>query len=381
MKHFVSQSIRSICGKSELELDPSVQHDLDAAQHLLVERLLDNGDLVSISDVSIDKQEINLYSVIRVVKIDRPDGGSDHYYIKRILPSGNDKDKAPFKLLEEATLLRALKKHIMNGVVEIIATFPQHLVTITKKCDGSPLSDYIGSSVRSNWSIAHRSNLVNFSGLCGIWLKRFHELTSGQCDSLKNWLRFIVGETDWRANKLADLHPMKKELFQRAAAKLEVDLRSIDPKTPCCITHGDYAPHNIFISNRNVQVLDFYNIKPGHGLMDVVNYITKVMTYGEGYFSSRSTLRLMCTEFVRRYGGIKESEKDLFYCLILLKCFARILSLTPRGKFGFLRLAPMLRRAWYLNYLQNYVSDNSHRARIHSGPWPFLDLSDVFQPV
>ena len=163
-----------------------------------------------------------------------------------------------------------------------VGVFPEQTVIVTKMCSGYNFNNLINSLTIKQIFSRHRNFLKQISFNCGSWLSRFHNLTDYSKINHNEWLRYQRGEVEWRINLLVKIDRNNELMYRRCGKKLKNEFMKSNLSQPSSLTHGDFAPHNIFVSSdRKIQVLDFFGIRIAHPLSDVVNYLGKVASFSE----------------------------------------------------------------------------------------------------
>jgi serine/threonine protein kinase len=347
-----------------LDLD-SVQDALGSA---LRSRLRGEGEprLIRSEDASFP------YSRVRHLRFDQS-GARVDIFLKRVVPSHGPLERVKSRLKREAELLSQLGQQMPGRVVPFVALFIDQLTLVTEGCRGDQFDHLLVGSPISVWWPQSRRRLIKISTGCGAWLERFHSLTRDPYGDLGEWLEFQSGEAEWRARQLTDLDPRNSGLYQGCAKKLDSELSACRLPGLGCTTHGDYAPHNIFVDEDDqIQVLDFFAAQRGHPLADVVNYIAKIACFAESPLFPKTTARALCEAFLAGYRKLHPSEHQVLRLLLVLQTLKRMLVLRSRRTGRAMALVADPCRDWYAPYLESYLSTGSRDAST-TWPWPFVE--------
>jgi aminoglycoside phosphotransferase (APT) family kinase protein len=209
----------------------------------------------------------------------------------------------------------------------------------------------------------------------GAWLRRFHELTAAPEQDLSAWVKFQTGEADWRMHKLVVIDPANAPLYTACARKFETEIRQFKNAKSVCMTHGDYAPHNIFVTpDGRLQVLDFYAARNGHPFADIVNYVAKITGFAESIGFSNAKAGAFVRSFLLGYGDLEQSDFPVLRLLLVLQVLKRMAVIRSRRRSALGIVTTDYYRKRYLPYLQRFMSDELPSL---TNPWPWPNLPPI----
>jgi len=315
------------------------------------------------------------YSSIRVLQVENPPGPALDIFLKRITIPGKEQSTIEEALIRETCLLDKLNESLPDESVELIASFPEQQIIATKACTGQ-LIDEIVNAYPFWWQPghAHQVQRQQLARLCGDWLKRFHTLTELENQHLKPWHDYLCGEMDWRTQVLKKEQPAHAMLYSKVADKFYKDMNQQAEYGPASTYHGDFAPHNIFIDQHKITVIDFFGAQQGSKLIDIINFIASIVSRAESPLYPSMRINTFCQQFIAAYALATDIQHTLVAPLLALQSIKRLLVLqnnkTSRIDHKF---AQQRSARWHRRYVENYL-EGRHQL-IAKGPWPFLDLS------
>jgi len=98
-----------------------------------------------------------------------------------------------------------------------------------------------------------------------------------------------------------------------------LETRLAEKPLPLVGQHGDYAPDNIFIGERRVEVIDFGNYREGLPFEDVA----QLLVYLELYIPNRRQLAKLRRALLDGYGAADDDQLQLFTLTKSLQMLAR----------------------------------------------------------
>ena len=351
--------------------------DLTLARQSLVEHLRIKAGNQEPVKLNIISQKSYPYSVICVVEAISSGSIVGRYYIKRLLLRAGGRAGAERQCIQEARLLRKLNDRMPSETVELALVMPEQLIMITAECAGMSFSRMLRWYSIRCFQKPYQQQLVDNSARCGDWLRRFHTVSKTEKEGFRGWTNFLCGEVDWRVKELSMHDPENKATYAAVADKLKRDLKRLPLSPGTSMIHRDFAPHNIFVDEDHIQVLDFSDVQDGHGLMDVINYIASLASRCEYRLVSAKLVHKMCVVFIQTYGGISDDDVDMFNLLLLLQSLKRLLVLYQSQ--GALLWDSIIKsgKAWHYEFLSAYINDAHDTKKLLEGPWPFMDLNQV----
>lgn len=312
------------------------------------------------------------YSHIRVVEFKRVSNDAIRLFIKRIIPNNKSKTSIQSAITTEADLLKRIEPLMSSGVVRLIGIFPDQLCLVTEETQGLQMDSLTNSLPLWWWQKDLHHNIATLSG---DWLKQFHQATITKERGLHAWYDYLSGEMIWRSRLLIEHMPEHEILLKNCHKRYESDLNKLEKNGFIYRYHGDFAPHNIFFHNNKIQVIDFYASRQGHGLMDMVNFISSIATHSESPLYPKQVIKKFCYQFLDAYGQINSPDPRLPALILVLQAVKRltVLATASSSKNPFSQINNS--QKWYLDYLHLYL-DDTFLEKTTNGPWPFMNLSD-----
>lgn len=173
---------------------------------------------------------------------------------------------------------KGLKTDIINGYelscCKPVAFLPDLNTHITRECSGILFNRYLKITV----PYLNRKRLIDCFFSCGLWLKKFHELfrdDSVQADKFKEYLFRFQNKYSHQPDK------------------------NMDYITYC---HNDYSPRNIFISKKNIDVIDFVGADYGFPEEDLIFFSRYILKAMFNYTYSKTFKQKMVRSFLTGYG-------------------------------------------------------------------------------
>ncbi len=354
-----------------------ITNDLDFVQTALPSVL---GKMLSISNVpslTVVKETAYPYSQIRIVEFQEDSGKTRRFYLKRINFPNKDRTMIEKNIALEQDMLLKLNKEMPKESVHLIAAFPDHCTIVTEECAGKML-DSIINSYQYWWLLKFKEETnEKLPYLCGKWLQRFHAVSLEPSHNLRPWYDFITGEMIWRTRQLSKMLPDYFLLFNTCNERFQMDMNTLGEKGPSHIYHADFAPHNIFVQYNRIQTIDFSGIRRGHGILDVVNFLSSIALRSENPLFLKSQNRKFCEAFLDGYGPINLHDPRIPGLLFVLQSVKRILTLAniqTSSNFGhaFIIKRNMKR---YLDHLQIYAINADMQDITDPVPWPNFCLA------
>lgn len=351
----------------------NITADLDCVQNTLLPEILKeqfpNAELNTLTTV---RTLVYPYSTIRIIQYLDKQKTASTLFIKRITVPNKELITVKNNLRNETVLLQQLNREMSGETVELIHSFPEQQIIVTKECPGKATDSLINAY--SFWwknSPHLRDNLPTH---CGNWLKRYHLITGQESQDLTTWLDYLSGEMIWRIRALKEQQPKNAKLFENISDSFLQKLNQIDTQGYSCSYHGDFAPHNIFYDNNRIRVIDFYDAQTGHPIIDLVNFISSIATRSESPLYPKLRIKKFCQQFLAAYGQLTERQPELASLLFLLQSIKRLLVLESSAPSRLdNKLINYQAKRQHIYYLNNYIN-NKNDAKI-VGPWPYLNLS------
>ena len=353
--------------------------DLDFVQGKLLPEVLKNKFINSKwQDLKTVKNQNCPYSSIRIVEFLDEENSVVTLFLKRITMPNRTTATIKKALHNETTLLEKMKSGMQGAAVELIETFPEQQVIVTKKCPGEPIDSSINAY--GFWwknNAYHNSYRESIAGQCGTWLKQYHTLTGKKEEDLRPWYNYLTGEMTWRNRALNEQLPQYEALFNEVADYFISGLQGISDQGYSCTYHGDFSPHNIFYDGSKVRVIDFFDAKTGHPIIDQINFIASIASRAESPLYPKSRIKTFCHKFLMGYGQGFDKNTELVSLMLLLQSVKRLLVLannrpTRPDKLLINKAAISL----YINHMADHIKNRKNARQI--GPWPFINLAMLF---
>lgn len=353
-----------------------VNNDLDLVQNTLLKKVIrDKFKDCDYNNIQFIKSMTYPYSSIRIVKFTDEKGNPVILFIKRITTPKKKLADVREKLEHEASLLQLLNKEMSGEAVELIGIFPEQQTIVTKECTGSAIDTHINAY--TFWwknDVAQKNSRDKLALLCGSWLKRYHQTTGQQNKDLEPWYDYLSGEMLWRARTLKERLPEHSKLFQEISETFRAKLKGIQQQGYTCTYHGDFSGHNIFHDEGVIKVIDFYDAKPGHPLIDLINFIASLAYRSENPLYPKQRIRVFCHNFLKGYGKMLGRNDELASLILLLQSIKRLLvlesNMPTRLDSKTIRHRASCR---HIQYLEDYLLEKNNAHAL--GPWPFLNLT------
>ncbi|MEZ0186521.1 MAG: phosphotransferase [Candidatus Reddybacter sp.] len=315
------------------------------------------------------------YSAIRVIQFQDESNNPVTLYLKRITIPNKKIATVKESLLNETSLLQKINTAMKGATAEHIAVFPEQQIIVTKKCPGLPV-DSIINTYGFWWRNDKPQNIRrnNIPALCGNWLKRFHMATGEANQDLTPWYDYLSGEMIWRTRILKERLPKHSELFENISDSFTNELRQIKTQGYLCTYHGDFAPHNIFYAENKIRVIDFYDAKTGHPIIDLINFVASIAYRSESPLYQKPKIKDFCDSFLKAYGKLLNTNTEITSLILLLQSIKRLLVLENNIPTR-LDTRVMRYRAskQHMQYLEDYLLERNNARAL--GPWPFLNLT------
>ena len=315
------------------------------------------------------------YSSIRVLQVENPPGPALDIFLKRITIPGKKQSTIKAALIRETRLLEKLNETLPEESVGLIASFPEQQTIATRACTGQSIDEVV-NAYPFWWQAGrtHKAQRQQLARLCGDWLRRFHTLTEQKNQHLKPWCDYLCGEMDWRTQALNKKQPTQAMVYKEVAEKFYKDLKQQAEYGPASTYHGDFAPHNIFIDQHKITVIDFFGAQQGNKLIDLINFIASIASRAESPLYPSARINAFCQQFIGAYGHTPDTQHTLVAPLLALQSIKRLLVMQNNKTRRIDHKFEQQRSArWHQRYLESYL-EGRHQL-IAKGPWPFLDLS------
>jgi len=350
--------------------------DLDCVQSKLPSILCHRFNISHLPSLHLVEETAYPYSRMRVIEFKTDSALSKRLYLKRIAAPDAGAYIPETIVAREEKFLIQLNKKMPHESVHLVAAFPEYCTTVTEECGGQLLGSIIHSS--PYWGLRSSDSCRNeeLYYLCGKWLRKFHNCSKQERSNLRPWYNYLSGEMIWRIKQLSEDLPKHEYLLNSCNQRFLDDLDSLEPNGVSHMYHGDFAPHNIFVSNETIQTIDFSGIKRGHGISDVINFLSSISPQPENLLPPRAFFRRFCQAFLAGYGPIDLPDPRISDLLLALQSVKRLFVLTQTQKnCGYLKALLASRSAnLHLSHLQSYIAKSNGNAISH-GPWPYLYLA------
>jgi hypothetical protein len=243
------------------------------------------------------------------------------------------------------------------GAVRPFGYYPEQLAIATVEIPGDTLRQRLSRYARRLLlSTRNRERLHTYARLCGLWLRRFHEVTSRgvarfDADDLVDYCRARLALIDGKTPM-----PLGPQVSTRILARIrEVAGSAAATDNPVAGRHNDFASHNIIVDDRpGICVLDFSMFDHGSTYFDVCNFWYELDTLKSDPTYSPTTLSGLQGEFLGAYGSIVPTHPlfMLVRCRYTLNRLLTTLNLAPAGRLSALyrqRLAVVCRH-WLIDF-------------------------------
>ncbi|MBN1569680.1 MAG: glycosyltransferase [Acidobacteria bacterium] len=238
-------------------------------------------------------------------------------------------------LLHLAQQLPRLSPHF--GVPEVLAFFPEFNALLISECPGENL----GRQLR--WAQFRRGSfgtaaILRGAAASGEWLGTFHEATLRH-EAADSKIRYDIEsffESDLQTCARLGLDErLALQVSGRFAREFPVALAADLQWTG---HHGDFGPHNVFLSPERTLVIDFEGFRIGHPVEDVADFLVLVDLL-PSYHAGASLRRGIREAFLAGYTGRRPLKLDLikiFELQALVKRMAHNPQLDPShsAQFG-----------------------------------------------
>ena len=235
-------------------------------------------------------------------------------------PDPADRARAEFEVL---TMLReAMIAEQLDATGKIICSVPRLLMfdepnhaLVTERADGKSLAGILREA-RARGT----ARLTTALRRAGMWLRVMQSHTKSDDDG-----RHVLTAVVVLALRDLDLAAAADSAVRRRRDGLIERLRTLEGKLaerplPLVGHHGDYAPDNIFIGERRVDVIDFSNYREGLPLGDVAQLLVHLELCG---FALRRHLPRLRRAFLDGYGPVDEEQLQLVMLTKTLQTLAR----------------------------------------------------------
>jgi hypothetical protein len=332
--------------------------DLDYVQSALPEVLKDNPRVSQNSPMKLIRETAYPYSRIRVVEFQGASRDKRRLYLKRVsIP--NRQPRIISKLIaREQAFLQKLNRLMPEESVKLITAFPEYCTMVTEECAGEALDSSIGSRIYSVFPSLNGSRNEQLFFQCGDWLRRFHATFRKEHSNLRPWYDYLSGEMIWRIKLLKKELPAHNDLLNVCNHRFSEDLGALETKGTSHIYHADFAPHNIFLNNDRLQVIDFFGIKRGHGILDIINFLFSIAPKLENPLRPKKQYKRFCRAFLSGYGSIDLPDPGVPDLILLLQSVKRLLVLASFANTGNLGRTFIARRNMnmHIAHLKLYAS-------------------------
>jgi aminoglycoside phosphotransferase (APT) family kinase protein len=226
-------------------------------------------------------------------------------------------------------------------VVRPFGYYPGHLAIATVEIPGETLREHLSRYARRLPSLLrNRRRLSAHARLCGLWLRRFHDVTSRgaasfDADDLADYCRVRLALVDAKT---------RMPLGERVSARILARIREVASSAPAADNqvagrHNDFASHNIVVDDRpGISVLDFSMFDHGSTYYDVCNFWLELeMLKSDPTYSPR-TLSGLQRDFLDAYGSIAPTH-PLFALVRCRYTLNRLLTTLNQSATGTLSAA------------------------------------------
>ncbi|HYC61478.1 MAG TPA: glycosyltransferase [Thermoanaerobaculia bacterium] len=228
--------------------------------------------------------------------------------------------RAEFEVL--SMLREAMIAEQLDATGKIVCSVPRllmfdepHHALVTERADGKALAG-IMREARARGT----ARLTTALRRAGTWLRVMQSHTKSDDDA-----RHVLTAVVVLALQDLDLAAAADGAVRRRRDGLIERLRTLEAKLaerplPLVGHHGDYAPDNIFIGERRVDVIDFSNYREGLPLEDVAQLLVHLELCG---LTLRRHLPRMRRALLDGYGPHDEAQLQLFMLTKTLQTLAR----------------------------------------------------------
>lgn len=303
------------------------------------------------------------------------DGAHLPLFVKRPNPPKRTPGQVRRALLDEAHILQRLGEAMPGRAAELVAVFPDEIALVTLGCRGVQFDRALGRHFWTLWGSRNRARFGACSRACGSWLRGFHQTRFELAGTAEDWREFWLGQAEWRVRKLADLDRGHAELYRACLRRFEAELVRFPGEEPLPVTHGDFAPHNIFVADDgSVQVFDFFAARRAPAATDIIIYLTKIAAYAETIAFPAGAARDLGRAFLAGYGTLNGIDRVLLRLLGVAQAIKRALALHG-GTEPWTAMKRYALARWYVPYLRQFLAQPLTEMKSDL-PWPFLALPD-----
>jgi len=202
------------------------------------------------------------------------------------------------------------------AVVKPVAYLEDCTALITGHAEGELLSSRIKRRINRVAGVLWRDErLKEDCYMCGKWLALLHSyhLLENEQSDVQELIEYI----DLRLKKLIDKSILEKEFCDRVLRYLFQNLSRVSPNDLVRVqTHGDYAPYNVLVSNKELFVCDpdvggyfgrLGNFCPRHE--DIVHFYNFLIAMSPQIVGSQ-TRRTLAAAFLQGYNDNTDSAVD-----------------------------------------------------------------------
>lgn len=204
---------------------------------------------------------------------------------------------------------------ILCSVPRLLMFDEAHHALVTARADGKSLAGIIGEARTRGLA-----RLTTALRRAGTWLSVMQSLTLGDEDA-----RHVLTAVVVLALRDLDLAVAGDPFVRRRRDAIIERLRTLESRLadrglPVVGHHGDYAPDNIFVGDRRVEVIDFSNYREGLPFEDVAQLLVHVELCA---FPLRRHLPKLRRALLEGYGAADEDQLQLFTLTKTLQMLAR----------------------------------------------------------
>jgi Ser/Thr protein kinase RdoA (MazF antagonist) len=220
-------------------------------------------------------------------------------------------------------LAHELPQHSQRtGVPQVVAFFPENHAILMKECPGESFAHMLRwTRIRRVWT-EHR--LLRGATSCGEWLGVFHRASR----QIKVKSAEVQGEIERMFSN--DLHScgrlgLEERILTRAADYFTKRYREVfQGALEYTGHHGDFGPHNIFLSTEGAMAIDFEGFRiglPGEDLADFL-VLLNLLPFYHASASLRSNLRRAFLDGYSRQRPLQIELLSVFELQALVKRMA-----------------------------------------------------------
>jgi Ser/Thr protein kinase RdoA (MazF antagonist) len=207
-------------------------------------------------------------------------------------------------------------------VPQPVLLLSEQQAVVTEKCGGERCDKLLQHQAVGR-GVVSRKQVISAVEACGEWLAKFHFVTRRQSDK-----RHVINRL--RKEFAADLASCEtfgfdRRLIEKAGRYFEANIETVAGESSSIVSqHCDFGPHNIFVSNDTITVIDFEGMQDGL-IYDDLAYFLCLIEVMPFYHLTQTMKREISEAFLRGYekkSFVNKRQLEFYQLPVMIKIVA-----------------------------------------------------------